>query len=930
MKTTIRLVAGLLATASFATIAHAGEIAGNVADATGTRALQSATVRIVELDRVTETARDGSYIFADIPAGDYTLEATYVGGVAETRTISVPATGRVSGNFAIEGIGGGDILVVGQVANLSSALSRQKAADGVESVLTRDAIGQFPDQNVAESLRRLPGLNILNDQGEGRYVSVRGLDPDLNSTSLNGVRIPAPESDSRGVALDVISSDLIESIEVKKSLTPDMDADTIGASIEINTTSAFDLKKPSFSVSAEGSYNGYSEEVTPKVSASFSVPLGDSFGISGGASYYQRKFETDNVESDNWDVADDGTPYSPVFEYRDYDVERERLNANLSFDWRVSDTTKAYVKGIWSQFDDHEYRRRTTFDMGDATDITGTANGFAVTDAADDEGDGALIIERDLKDRFERQRIRSVAVGSETDTGTWKFDWLASYSKSSERETSSVDPIRFVAEFEDAGTGIDWNLSDRRVPTYTITGGADLINDPANYEFNRIELTTDSNSEDEEWAFKADLARTFAMASGDLTLQAGGKARLRKKSYNFDFIRYAGDEIDYTMADAQLGEQTYRLHGIDMGPVLAKDAGFAFLDANVDTLRIREFDTAFDGAASDYSVKEDIYAGYGLVRWDSDALRVIGGVRMEHTENTLRGNVVSEIETDEGLPTITAVEYERSYTDWLPSLTLRFSPQQDVVARIAASKSLVRPKYSQLAPRSNVNEDMEVEFGNPYLLPYEAWNFDASVEYYFSSNGALTFNGFYKSIDNYTYQQNLGRTTYEGVEYSEFTTYLNGDSAEIVGFEASYSQAYTMLPAPFDGLLTQLNYTYTSASGDISDGRRISLPSTSKNTFNAVLGYQKGPINLRLSGTYRDKYLDEVGGDASEDRWVDNHFQLDFSGKLKVTDNLRLTVDVVNINNAKYFAYQNFENAQRLLQFEEYGRTVKVGARMSF
>src|SRR5690606_11901920 len=133
--------------------------------------------------------------------------------------------------------------VVGQSASLASSLSRKRAADGVEDVLTRDAVGQFPDQNVAESLRRVPGINILNDQGEGRFVSVRGLDPELNAASINGTRLPAPESDVRSVALDVVAAELIESIEIKKSLTPDMDADTIGASIEINTVSAFDRKK---------------------------------------------------------------------------------------------------------------------------------------------------------------------------------------------------------------------------------------------------------------------------------------------------------------------------------------------------------------------------------------------------------------------------------------------------------------------------------------------------------------------------------------------------------------------------------------------------------------------------------------------------------------------------------------------------------------
>ncbi|MEE4207166.1 MAG: TonB-dependent receptor plug domain-containing protein, partial [Erythrobacter sp.] len=220
-----------------ATPALAGEVRGTVVDSTETIALRAAQIEIEELERQVNSERGGTFEFADVPAGTYTITARYVGADPVSKRVTVPDTGEVIVDFAL-GQSGTQILVVGQAASQASALSRKRAADGISDVLTRDAIGQFPDQNVAESLRRLPGINVLNDQGEGRFVAVRGLDPNLNATSVNGVRIPSPEGDIRGVALDVISSEIIESIEVKKSLTPDMDADTIGASIEINTTSA--------------------------------------------------------------------------------------------------------------------------------------------------------------------------------------------------------------------------------------------------------------------------------------------------------------------------------------------------------------------------------------------------------------------------------------------------------------------------------------------------------------------------------------------------------------------------------------------------------------------------------------------------------------------------------------------------------------------
>ncbi|MEE4451984.1 TonB-dependent receptor [Novosphingobium resinovorum] len=935
MNRSLQLVAGLLATASFATIAHAGEVAGHVNDSTGTRALQSATVRIVELNRQVETDRAGSYVFGDVPAGTYTLEARYVGAEVTTKSVTVPATGRIDGSFDLPAIGGGDILVTGMTANMTSALSRQKAADGVESVLTRDAVGQFPDQNVAESLRRLPGVNILNDQGEGRFVAVRGLDPNLNSTSLNGVRVPAPESDVRQVALDVISADTIESIEVKKSFTPDMDGDFVGASIEINTTSAFDSKKNRYNVSAEGSWNDYSGKVTPKGSFDFTQKLGEDFGVAGSVSYYKRKFETDNVEMSDWTENDNGAVYGETLEYRDYDVERTRINAALSFDWRVSDTTKAYVRGNWSQFDDHEYRRRTTFDFGDFGD-TATASGSTVSfdTGALEDGD-KLTVERDLKDRFERQRIRTVTLGSDTDTGTWKFNWQASYAKSTEKETFSLDPMAFAADFEnDSGASVTVDSGNKYFPTYSATG----IDNASDYKFDKLELTTLSDSQDEEWAAKADLARTFAGENGDFTIQGGAKARWRTKSYNFNYSKFDGYDGDFTLADV-LGSQTYRL--LNMGPVANKSGSADFYLANSGNFELNDEDSLLDSSTSDYKVKEDVTAAYLLGRWDSSTLRVIGGVRMERTHNEMNGNLVVSSENDDGdtVIDVSPVTYKRNYTNWLPSLTVRYSPQQNLVARFAGYKTVVRPNLGDMAPSYTINEDGEAEFGNPALKPYQSWNFDAGFEYYFAKNGALTFGAFYKSIKDYIYSQtSTASGTFNGVEYTELQQSVNGDKADVAGIELGYSQAFTMLPAPFDGLLTQINYTYTYARGSVfyenDEGdqiaRRINLPKSSKNTFNVVLGYEKGPISLRAAGTFRDKYLDEVGDSVDQDRIVNQHFQLDLSAKYKVTENIRLFADWVNVNNAKYYAYQNYAGAKRLLQYEEYGSTVKFGARVSF
>ena len=244
--------------------------------------------------------------------------------------------------------------------------------------------------------------------------------------------------------------------------------------------------------------------------------------------------------------------------------------------------------------------------------------------------------------------------------------------------------------------------------------------------------------------------------------------------------------------------------------------------------------------------------------------------------------------------------------------------------------------HARFAVEQNDDDEREGEFGNPALDPYRAWNFDASLEYYMNSNGALTGAVFYKDIKDYIVDTVQRDGVFNGIAYDEAVIPINGDEAKVFGFEASFAQSLSFLPSPLDGLLVQANYTYTDATGtvftdgDQTDPREIPLPATARHTFNVVLGYDKGPLDIRLAGTYRDRYLDEIADEAALDRYVDNHFQLDLSAKYKLTKNIKLFYEWVNINNAKYYAYNNFGGQRNPYQFEEYSWTMKGGVRVTF
>ncbi|MDJ0979061.1 MAG: TonB-dependent receptor [Erythrobacter sp.] len=924
--------------ACLVTPAFAGEVRGTVSDASEVDALRAAEILIVELGRRTTTARDGSFVFRDVPEGSYTIVASYVGAPEVRYTIAVSAEGTVTRNFAL-GQSGTAILVIGQSAAQASALSRKRNSDVVSDVLTRDAIGQFPDQNVAESLRRLPGINMLNDQGEGRFVAVRGLDPNLNATSINGVRIPAPEGDIRGVALDVVSSEIIESIEVQKSLTPDMDADTIGASIQINTTSAFDRKEDLYVVKLGGSYNELRDTFTADLGFDFATRLTENFGVSGGLSYYNREFQTDNIEADDWQL-EDGQIYAEEVQYRDYLVDRERISATLGFDAKVGESTELYLKGVWSQFDDQEFRRRLVFGLGDAN-VSGTSANPVfddIRDLNDPEDETVIEVERDIKDRFERQRIRTLVFGGESDWGNLNAEYSVSWAKSSELENQgSVDPAVFLGEFENELT-VGFDFTDLRRPGFDVATGADAFFDPSTYELDEVELTSLSDAEDEEYAGRFDLGYDILTDSGVFTIQGGVKARLREKTFNGEIEFYEADDLDLSQF---LGEgPSNTLANLDPLPGLTEFSDF--FDSNPDVFGDPvQPDSAIDSANEDYAVEEDILAGYLLGRWETDELLVIGGVRYERTDNVLNG-FTTAVDGDENV-SVTPLNFERDYDQWLPSLNMRYAAQDNLILRLAGYRSLVRPGFEQLAPRVELNEDREAVIGNPELDPTTAWNFDASIEYYMANNGAITAAFFYKDIKDYI----TGLVIEEpgelfGVQFEEAETFVNGESAEVYGFEFSLYQKLDFLPGFLDGTLVQFNYTYTDASGLIAEDpvgevgadptfREIQLPATSENTFNAVLGYDKAGLNLRLAGTYRDGFLDELNADGPDfDRYTDSLFQLDFTARYQVTDNVQVYYEWININNAEFFAFNNLGGRQNLLQYEEYNWTMKGGLRLTF
>lgn len=838
-----------------------------------------------------------------------------------------------------------EIVVTGSYSqSLQSAIDTKRNADNVIDAIIAEDIGKFPAHNIAEALQRVTGVSIVRDRGEGVYVRVRGLGSNFQVTTLNSRTMAVNENVrtsgqfGRQFRFDTLPAELVSSVEVIKSPTAALDEGAIGGTVNVNTFRPLDLGSNRFNASAQASHSELADETDPRFSGLVNWVNDDqTFGALVSAAYAERSVRQDRAINFGWrdvtegiDTTGDGildsgpviTPggIRPTLEFED----RERIGVSTAFQWRPTDALDVNLDLLYVdqtvQYDELTY----SADYDHNALVPGSAiirDGALVGGATED---GSVQIARESSGIQDE----NFAVGLNAE---WLVgDWILSgdlFHATADSEDS--DPILRTRLRRGDGIAFSFlfpKIDGRSVPSIEYHN-ADLL-DPADWPGRRLEWR-EIRAEDQEQSLQFDASRQLDSPLFS-ELVAGIKLRDRSRGYQRRDLRYydgiegeyfddsyfvphpATDFLDDARGDLPsnwlVPDESRFWVGLPSSQELASEPGDGDL-------------------RNSYEIDESIYSAYAMVnldtRWADMPLRGNLGVRVSQTEQTSSGHASLGGET-------VPVSFSSDYTNVLPSANFALDITEDIITRVAVAKVITRPDLQDMAPRLTFNSGdvLTAVGGNPNLEPFEAWQYDLTLEWYPSDNTALTAGLFHKDISTFIQTQNSDLVF--GGETYLLSSKVNGSNAEVTGVELAYQQVFNQLPSPFDGLGVQANYTYTDSSAVYVDGDSRAegeLEDVAKNSYNLSAFYEKGGFDMRFSYSWRDKVLNQIGTNNLATENNAEFGSLDFSTSYDVNDALNVFAEGINITNE---AQQLFVADDQFRSYTNYGRTFSVGLRLSY
>lgn len=873
-------------------------ITGNITDAVSGDALPGANVILMGTNYGASSDRYGKYTIDNVPQGTYTLKISYLGYKDFTADVKVSSGHKVINVNAVMNLSAveiKDVVVNGLLQGQTKALNQQMNANDIKNVLSRDEMQKFPDMNTADVLQRIPGVNISRSLGEGDQVYIRGTEPRLTRITVNGQTMPSDNDQERVIDLGVINSSQLASVEVIKSLTPDMSADAIGGTVNLVTKSPFEYKKNTLNLDVAGGYSHQAALPLYRFSGTYSGFFSSKkkVGFSINGSYYRDNIRaySNEIQWDNeQDVNGNTIPFGVrTIDLFDYNTHRDHYGASADLEFRPTENGSYYVRGMYNKMNDWQYRNNLDYNIRKGNYLTPT------------------IIEKtrldfEFQTRNEAHSIATASVGGKNNMGDSKIDYDLTYGWAKQAKQGPGSQIKSDWELNQK-PNVVLDLTNAWFPKISFTNVSNsYAQNPANWAIDNQDYR-ETDIVDNTFTGNFNFKTPYSLGILPGNIKMGVKLSLDQKKSNNNRIKYKWKgNNDVYMSSVASGDvvDNFMMGHYVFAPEISNALIRSFVSqygGQNDALRpyITYMDP--DGQGGDFDTKENIYAGYVMGTLNIGNLMILAGVRNEYTHTNYKGTQIIFDNNGNYLNAI-PIDNERNYNNIFPNLQLRFKISPKTNLRFAVTQTIARPNYFDLAPYDWVDPSSDaIQRGNPDLAPTTSTNLDLMFGHYFQGIGVISAGLFYKSMGQVIYLRTFRQVggAYDGFDITEP---INGGSAKLYGVELNWMQQFTFLPGIFSAFGIYGNYTYTKSKADLQFRDWSVLPGQAGDVGNIGISFERYGITARLSLNYNAKVLKDVGISSAWDRYTAAHTQLDFAGLYKIFNNLSFYLNLINITNS--------------------------------
>ena len=929
-----------------------GTLTGRVTDNAGA-VLQGAMIQILQLSASYVSDTQGEFVAPNLAPGSYEVRISFVGFAPLSTTVTIEAgkPARLDAVLKVASASQEIIVTATDVHGDAEAINRIDSSENILNVLTNDQIMSLPNADVADALGRLMGVTLERDEGEGKYVQIRGTEPRLSNTTIDGVLVPSPESTVNQVKLDTIPADLVESVEINKTLSANQDGDAIGGSVNLVTKTAGE--RPTLTAFGTG---GYTHIIDGRHASQYGITAGKRFmankrlGILGNFTYDYNGRGIDDIEP----TPDTGTltPSYDSIDLREYRYDRTRWGAATSVDYKVSDNSLLFAKGFYSDFQD--FGDKWTYTLNDVvTPNPSSATGDPATFAGD-------------KPKFKTSRRApdygiglATFGGNHLFTNSW-FKWETAFSRARQLAAAGNPGATFSASkalkkfgentcYYDPGANPtqyrpQWN------PACTAAGSP--LFDQTQWSLSELDLTSGQTAQINLQG-SASYGMNYKAGSHPSTLEIGFKIRNQHKG-QFAYSPVYDNETTTILASqftSPIVNKDFYDGSYQMGPLTDWPSIVAFANANPGQIGPLDVDATHVGSdASNFNLEQRITAGYIMNTTQLGKVHLQAGLRFEQTNVKTTGYQVIT-NPDGSWGGTTPVPGSKSYLDILPSVQARYPITNNSDVRASYGRGIARPDPQDLIPYITLDTSGSIPkegVGNPALVSEHANNFDLLYEHYLTPLGLLQAGLFYKALSNplVVNQEYVASGTYAGYLQTQPN---NGGSAWVYGIELAYQQRLSFLPGMLGGLGFSGNYTYSDSQAKSVDPLRTDSPALLRqtpNSWNIGPSYDRGRVSVHLgleyngASIYSYQYEDlkpnpaggtlpnpQVGGVAGPagDNYLYPHMQVDAQMSYRLPKGFEFYVQGLNLTNEVFGFY--YGSPQYVVQREYYHPTYGGGLR---